>query len=57
MRVVLDTNVLISAFLFDKQIGKVLELVDDGSITPCECSDRYSEDIFRKNKVIIQYHD
>lgn len=35
MRVVLDTNVLISAFLFDKHVGKVLKLVDDGIITPC----------------------
>lgn len=35
MRVVLDTNVLISAFLFDGHVGKVLKLTDDGIITPC----------------------
>lgn len=34
MRVVLDTNVLVSGFLFDKHVGKVLGLVDDGIITP-----------------------
>ncbi len=35
MRVVLDTNVLISAFLFNKQVGRIIELMDQGVITPC----------------------
>lgn len=35
MRVVLDTNVLISAFLFEKRLGKIVELIEQGVITPC----------------------
>lgn len=35
MKVVLDTNVLISAFLFEKRLGKIVELIEQGVITPC----------------------
>lgn len=35
MRVVLDTNVLISAFLFEKRLGKIVKLIERGTITPC----------------------
>lgn len=35
MRVVLDTNVLISAFLFEKRLGKIVRLIEQGVIIPC----------------------
>jgi len=35
MRIVLDTNVLISAFLFEKRLGKIVKLIEQGGITPC----------------------
>lgn len=35
MRVVLDTNVLISAFLFEKRLGKIIKLVEERDIIPC----------------------
>ncbi len=35
MRAVLDTNVLISAFLFEKRLGKIVRLIEQGVIIPC----------------------
>lgn len=35
MRVVLDTNVLVSAFLFEQRLGKFVQLIEQGAITPC----------------------
>ncbi len=35
MRIVLDTNVLVSAFLFEKRLGKIAKLIEQGDITPC----------------------
>jgi putative PIN family toxin of toxin-antitoxin system len=34
-RVVLDTNVLISALLFKKKLGIICNLIDEGKIIPC----------------------
>ena len=35
MKVVLDTNVPISAFLFEKQPGKIVKFIQQGVVTPC----------------------
>ncbi len=35
MRVVLDTNVLISALVYKKTLGKIGDLIEQGRITPC----------------------
>lgn len=35
MRVVLDTNVLVSAFLFAQRLGRLVRLIEQGAITPC----------------------
>jgi putative PIN family toxin of toxin-antitoxin system len=35
MRVVLDTNILISAFLFEKRLGKIVKLIEQGVVIPC----------------------
>lgn len=35
MRVVLDANVLISAFLFEKRLGNIVKLIEQGEIIPC----------------------
>ena len=35
MRVVLDTNVLISAFLFGGRLGRIVKLIEQGQIVPC----------------------
>ena len=35
MRVVLDTNVLVSAFLFEQRLGKFVQLIEQGAVTPC----------------------
>lgn len=35
MQVVLDTNVLISALVFRKRLGKIGDLIEQGIITPC----------------------
>lgn len=35
MRVVLDTNVLVSAFLFEQRLGSIVRLIQQGAITPC----------------------
>lgn len=31
----LDTNILVSAFLFEKRLGKIVKLIEQGKITPC----------------------
>ena len=35
MKVVLDTNILVSAFLFGKRLEKIIKLIEQGEITPC----------------------
>jgi uncharacterized protein len=35
MRVVLDTNVLVSAFLFEQRLGNITKLIEQGIIVPC----------------------
>ncbi len=35
MRAVLDTNVLVSAFLFEKRLGRITKLIEQVAVTPC----------------------
>jgi len=46
MRVVLDTNILVSAFLFEKQLGGLVKLIEQGQIVPCFIVATFNE--FRK---------
>lgn len=35
MRVILDTNILISALLFKKRLAKIGDLIEQGTVIPC----------------------
>ncbi len=43
MRVVLDTNVLVSALLFHGRLGRIAELLWQGSICPCFVQTTFEE--------------
>ncbi|MBI2355851.1 MAG: putative toxin-antitoxin system toxin component, PIN family [Candidatus Doudnabacteria bacterium] len=43
MLVVLDTNVLISALLYKKRLGKIGDLIEQGSLTPCFIASTWRE--------------
>ncbi len=43
MRVVLDTNVLVSSLLFGGQLSFIVELLKHGEITPCFSFDTWNE--------------
>jgi len=50
MRVVLDTNVLVSAFLFEQRLGKFVQLIEQGTITPC-----FVVTTFKELAAVLQY--
>lgn len=43
MLVVLDTNVLISALLYKKRLGKIGDLIEQGRLTPCFIAPTWEE--------------
>lgn len=49
MRVVLDTNVLVSAFLFTQRLGDVVKLIQQGAITPC-----FVVSTFREFEIVLR---
>lgn len=61
MKIVLDTNVLVSALLFHGKTGKIIGLIENGEITPCFTLETLEElrqvlerDQFKKNLTEIQ---
>ena len=50
MRAVLDTNVLVSAFLFEQRLGKFVQLIEQGAITPC-----FVVTTFKEFGAVLQY--
>lgn len=50
MRVVLDTNVLVSALLFRGRLGSISDAIQDGSFTPC-----FTASTFRELEHVLQY--
>jgi uncharacterized protein len=58
MRVVLDTNVFVSAVFFGGTPGTLLPLIDSGIITPCFTSFTFEEltDVLRREE-FVPHHD
>ncbi|MEK7576218.1 MAG: putative toxin-antitoxin system toxin component, PIN family [Patescibacteria group bacterium] len=50
MRVVLDTNILISSLLFQKQLGRFETMIKQGVITPC-----FIMTTFKEFQNVLQY--
>lgn len=50
IKVVLDTNILISAFLFQKQLGIFLDLIDNKTIIPF-----FTETTFLELQTVLKY--
>ena len=50
IKAVLDTNVLVSAFVFRKRLGIIEQLVKRGDITPC-----FTERTFEELKIVFSY--
>jgi putative PIN family toxin of toxin-antitoxin system len=50
VRIVLDTNILISALLFEGELSKIVDLCKNGTITPV-----FSRETFKEFKQVLAY--
>lgn len=56
IKLVLDTNVLISVLLFGKKLGFIMHLIEDETITPCFTKSTFFELVTVLRYIQIQYH-